>query len=107
MLLRRALTKWHLWDAEQKALVEALLWRKFNSIMEPVGELAHLWTNTQMELHVIPDDEFQAKSEDQRFTVNFDTTFLYLANFVFITYSGPVRFRRRPGMLDPQALQML
>ena len=108
MLLRRALQNWELYDADQKARVEALLWRKFNSIMMPVGALAHLWTNTQsMELHVISDDEFEAESEDKRFNVNFDMTYVYMENAVFITYSGPVRFRRRPGMLNQQALEML
>ena len=77
-LLRRTLEQWDLWDADQKALVEALLWRKFNSIMRPVGELAHLWTNTQwMELNVT-DDEFEAESQDQRFVVKFNTAMLYM-----------------------------
>ena len=108
MLLRRALQNWELYDADQKARVEALLWRKFNSIMRPVGALAHLWANTHwMQLNVTSDDEFEAESQDQRFMVNFDTSFLYMENAVFITYSGPVRFCRRIGMLNDEALEML
>jgi hypothetical protein len=59
-----------------------------------------------MELNVT-DDEFEAESQDQRFLVTFDTMMAHLDNTVSITYSGPVRFVRRPGMLNSGALEIL
>ena len=107
MQLRRALQNWDLYDANEQARVEEQLWRKFNSIMKPVGPLAHLWADVRwMELNVT-DDEFEAESQDQRFAVTFDTMMAHLDNTVSITYSGPVLFVRRPGMLDSVALEIL
>jgi len=104
--LRRALQNWDLYDANEQARVEEQLWRKFNSIMRPVGPLAHLWADARwMELNVT-DDEFEAESQDQRFLVTFDTMMAHLDHTVSITYSGPVRFVWQPGMLNSGALEI-
>jgi hypothetical protein len=107
MQLRRALQNWDLYDANEQARVEEQLWRKFNSIMRPVGPLAHLWADVRwMELNVT-DDEFEAESQDQRFLVTFDTMMAHLDHTVSITYSGPVRFVWQPGMLNSGGPEIL
>lgn len=106
--LRRAMQNWDSYDADRRKSVEDLLWSKFNSIMRPVGALAHLWANVRWRELNLTYYEFEAESQCQRFVVTFDTCMFSYDEFtVGIIYSGPVRFRRRPGMLNAAALEML